>query len=91
MSQERYADLVLANARVLTLDRSNPTAWFVAIKDGLILGVGTAEEVRQFTSGRTRHRCAHYRMLDPQQIAETCVQHIHSPIMRIIQMEPVVG
>ena len=64
MNQDQYADLVLTNARVLTLDRTNPTAWFVAIKDGLVLGVGTAEEVRQFTSSRTRRTdCQGYTLL----------------------------
>ena len=37
------ADLVLVNARVTTLDRGNPQAAAVAVKDGRTLGVGAGQ------------------------------------------------
>lgn len=40
------ADLILVNAKVTTLDRSNPQAQAVAIRDGRFLAVGSEAEVR---------------------------------------------
>jgi predicted amidohydrolase YtcJ len=40
------SDLILINAKVTTLDRSNPKAEAVAIRDGKILAVGSEQEVR---------------------------------------------
>jgi len=40
------ADLILTNAKVTTLDRSNPQAQAVAIRDGRFLAVGSEAEVR---------------------------------------------
>lgn len=39
-------DLILTNAKVTTLDRANPQAQAIAIRDGRILAVGTEAEVR---------------------------------------------
>jgi len=39
-------DLIIVNARVTTLDRQNPSAQAVAIRDGRFLAVGTEAEVR---------------------------------------------
>ena len=39
-------DLILTNARITTLDRSNPEAEAMAIRDGRFLAVGTEAEVR---------------------------------------------
>jgi len=39
-------DLILTNAKVTTLDRSNPQAHAVAIRDGRFLAVGSEAEVR---------------------------------------------
>lgn len=39
-------DLILVNAKVTTLDRSNPVAEAVAVRDGKFLAVGTEAEVR---------------------------------------------
>ena len=54
MTQQRYADLVLTNARVLTMEPRNPTAWFLAIKGDKILGVGDVEEASEFKGPHTR-------------------------------------
>ncbi|MGF6603794.1 putative amidohydrolase YtcJ [Paraburkholderia sp. GAS448] len=47
-------DLILYNGRVTTLDRSNPTATAVAIKDGKFAAVGTDVEVLLLEGSSTR-------------------------------------
>ena len=47
-------DLILYNGRVTTLDRSNPTATAVAIKDGKFAAVGTDVEVLLLAGSSTR-------------------------------------
>lgn len=39
-------DIIIANAKVTTLDRENPVAEAVAIRDGLFLAIGSEAEVR---------------------------------------------
>src|SRR5205807_442853 len=48
------ADLILHNGRVTTLDRSNPTATAVAIRDGKFLRVGTEADVLPLAGPATR-------------------------------------
>ena len=64
MAQERHADVVLSNARVLTPVRSRPHG-FVAVKGGKILGVGDAEEASGFKGPRTREIDCHGMALVP--------------------------
>ncbi len=47
------ADLVLTNGVVATLDESNPSAEAVAIKDGIILFVGSNEEAESYIGDLT--------------------------------------
>ena len=47
-------DLILHNGRVTTLDRSNPTATAVAIKDGKFAAVGSDVEVLPLAGSSTR-------------------------------------
>ena len=47
-------DLILHNGRVTTLDRSNPTATAVAIRDGEFLRVGTDADVVPLAGAATR-------------------------------------
>ncbi|WP_225617058.1 amidohydrolase [Variovorax sp. 38R] len=47
-------DLILRNGRFTTLDRANPTADAVAIKDGRFTRVGRAEDVLPLAGSRTR-------------------------------------
>ncbi|WP_087691295.1 amidohydrolase [Pandoraea sp. PE-S2R-1] len=47
-------DLILHNGRFTTLDRTNPTASAVAIKDGRFVRVGRAEDVLPLAGGATR-------------------------------------
>ena len=39
------ADIIVINARVLTLDPNHPDAQAVALGDGRIIAVGTEEEI----------------------------------------------
>ena len=48
MTAQRHADIILANARILTLDTQRPRASCLAVKDGEIAGVGDAEILRAF-------------------------------------------
>jgi len=47
-------DIIFHNARITTLDRSNPVASAVAIKDGRFLAVGTDPEILALTRSGTR-------------------------------------
>ncbi|MFD0849345.1 amidohydrolase [Sphingosinicella xenopeptidilytica] len=44
-------DIIITNARVTTLDRENPSAEAVAIRDGKFLAVGSEQEVRAAAPG----------------------------------------
>lgn len=48
------ADIVIENARVLTMDPASPTASAVALKDGTILAVGSGEDIEEVTGPATR-------------------------------------
>lgn len=48
------ADLVVVNARVLTQDDALPRAEALAVKDGRVLAVGSAADVRNVASQRSR-------------------------------------
>ena len=48
------ADLVVTNARVLTMDTAMPRAEAFAVKDGRFLAIGSAADIRNITSSRTR-------------------------------------
>lgn len=49
-----YADTVIHNAQITTLDRSNPAATAVAIKDGKFLAVGSDREVLALVGDKTK-------------------------------------
>ncbi len=49
-----HPDLILHNGRFTTLDRTNPNATAVAIKDGLFLEVGSDSEVMSLAGSNTR-------------------------------------
>lgn len=48
------ADLILHNGLFTTLDRSNPNATAVAIKDGLFMEVGTDAEIMALAGAETK-------------------------------------
>jgi len=66
-------DLVLINAKVTTLDRENPQAQAVAIRNGKFLAVGTEQEVRAAAAPNARIIDAGGRRLIPGLIDS----HIH--------------
>jgi len=49
-----FADLILVNGTVLTLDSADSTVEAVAIKDGKIARVGTSKEIREVAGRKTR-------------------------------------
>ena len=54
MAQQRYADLIFSNARVITMEPMNPTAQFVAVRGDKILWVGSIEESHRFKGPHTK-------------------------------------
>ena len=55
MAWERHADVLLCNARVVTMRQYGPSsAWFVAVNGGTISGVGDAEEAARYKGPHTR-------------------------------------
>ena len=50
-----FAEWMFMNGQVTTLDRSNPQAEAVAVKDGVILAVGTTEDVQRHAGPGTRY------------------------------------
>ena len=50
---ENPADKVFTNGIIYTVDEKNPTAQAVAVKDGLILAVGTNEEIQAYVGEST--------------------------------------
>ncbi|MBV9544119.1 MAG: amidohydrolase [Chloroflexi bacterium] len=59
------ADTVLTNARIITMDPTQPQAEAVAIKDGLVLGVGSADDVRGLADPAARVHDLQGRSLVP--------------------------
>ena len=48
------ADIVLLNGSIYTVDESNPQVEAVAVKDGMILAVGSSEEMGDYISDQTQ-------------------------------------
>ncbi len=59
------ADLLISNARIATLDRENPVADAVAIRDGRFLAVGRAQDMMHLAGPETRTIDARGRRLVP--------------------------
>jgi hypothetical protein len=45
------ADLIIVNGDVRTMDLNRPRASAIAIKDGRVLAVGSADDIRAFSDG----------------------------------------
>ena len=60
-----YADLVVTNATIITVDSLQPYAEALAIKDGRILAIGSAEEVAILTGPQSRQIDAAGKTLIP--------------------------
>ena len=54
MNASTAPDLILVNGKFTTLDRANPQAEAVAIRDGRFAAVGTKQEIMQAAAGDTR-------------------------------------
>ena len=54
MTRDGPPDLILTNARVLTMDRNSPSAEAVAVKDGRVLSVGRLSDFVGVNSGRVK-------------------------------------
>jgi predicted amidohydrolase YtcJ len=65
LAQARTADVILTNARVYTVEKSQPWAQAVAIRGGKILAVGPAKQVARTRGKRTRVVDLGGRMLLP--------------------------
>src|SRR5690606_26292051 len=50
---ENPADKVFINAKVYTVDERSPKAEAVAVKDGMILAVGTSAEIHDYVGDAT--------------------------------------
>lgn len=55
MQETATPDLILHNGRFMTLDRSNPLADAVAIKDGRFVAVGRADDILPLAEETTKH------------------------------------
>ncbi|MDW3689291.1 amidohydrolase family protein, partial [Cupriavidus sp. CV2] len=54
MTQSSTPDLILVNGKFATLDRANPQAEAVAIRDGKFVAVGTRFEIMQLAGTTTK-------------------------------------
>jgi len=52
-NQEQTADLVLINATVYTVNKNQPAAGAIAVKDGKIIFTGSGEDVKRYTGSKT--------------------------------------
>src|SRR5687768_14584760 len=59
------ADLIVVNARVLTVDAANSRASAVAIKDGRFVAVGSDVDIRKLAGPQTRTLDARQRSVIP--------------------------
>ncbi len=59
------ADLVIRNAKILTIDKDNPLAEAIAIKGETILAVGTGAEIEKFISEATKVIDAKGQLMTP--------------------------
>jgi predicted amidohydrolase YtcJ len=51
--EKDFAELVILDAVIYTVDKNNPTAEAVAVKDGKIMEVGSAEDIRRYIGKNT--------------------------------------
>ena len=72
MTQPTTPDLILFNGRFTTLDRSNPHAEAVAIKDGKFTAVGRANEVMALAGPNTKIIDLHGKRVLPGLIDNHC-------------------
>jgi predicted amidohydrolase YtcJ len=54
MNSSKHADIILFNGRITTLDRSNPTAEAVAVREGRFVVVGSSSEAMKVAGPNTK-------------------------------------
>src|SRR5688572_13236764 len=54
MAQQQPADLIVTNAKVITVDARRPQASAFAVKDGKFVSVGEDSELAQYRDQKTR-------------------------------------
>jgi len=65
-SSQEKADLVIINGKILTIDKDNPFAEAIAVKDEIIIAVGTSEKIKRFIGeGKTSVIDAKGRLVIP--------------------------
>ncbi|MBN1780091.1 amidohydrolase family protein [bacterium] len=73
IAQTEYADLIIWNGKIITVDADNSIAQAVAVKDSLILAVGTNAEIAQYQGPETDMRNLNGRTVTPGMIDS----HLH--------------
>ncbi|MBN2415391.1 amidohydrolase family protein [bacterium] len=68
IAQDTYADMILWNGHIITVDAENSIAQAVAVKDSLILAVGTNAEMAQYQGPATEMRNLNGRTVTPGMI-----------------------
>lgn len=58
-------DLIIVNANVRTMDKANPTAEAIAVKDGRITAVGKSDDIRKLAGKETKTIDANGRLVLP--------------------------
>ncbi len=64
-AQKQYADLIIINAKVHTMDKKDKEAEAVAIKDNKIIAVGRYNKIRKLTGIKTKRIDARGRVVIP--------------------------
>ena len=64
-TQPDEADMILTNGIIRTIDKNKPEAEAVAVRNGRILAVGTAADMRQYTGKATKVIDLHGKLLLP--------------------------
>ena len=65
VAEPLFADFVLTNANIITVDDKNPHAEALAVKDGRFLAVGTADDVKPLVGDLTTVMDVHGKTVTP--------------------------
>ena len=68
IAQENHADLIIFNGKIITVDTDDSIAEAVAVKDSLIMAVGTNAEIASFQGPNTEVRNLNGRTVTPGMI-----------------------
>ncbi|MGB1216662.1 MAG: amidohydrolase, partial [Saprospiraceae bacterium] len=51
--EDNYASLIIINANIATMDKDNPSAEAIAVRDGKIIAIGSNEEIQDYATNNT--------------------------------------